>query len=29
MVRAFQNTADLVQVSGGAVDPETQDALGG
>ena len=29
MVRAFQNTADLMQVSGGAVDPETQDALGG
>ncbi len=29
MVTAFQNTADLMQVSRGAADPETQDALGG
>ena len=29
MVRAFQNTADLMLMEGGAVDPETQDALGG
>ena len=29
MVRAFDNTAALIQQQGGAVDPETQDALGG
>lgn len=29
MVRAIQNLADLMQVSRGAVDPETQEALGG
>ena len=29
MVRAFDNSAALIQEGGGAVDPETQEALGG